>query len=282
VSDLAGVTRAELFKLAKRPSAWVLLIAAIVLNQIFSYLIPFLSYVGNGQLDEGATKADLLASTLPPQLIGNTISGFPVFAGALAMVLGALVAGSEYGWGTVKAQLTQGPGRATVMIGQLLAIAVAALVGVLAQLGLGAVTSSAIALGESRSITFPSVGTVASGAAVGWLILLMWALLGAALGILLRGLALPIGLGAVWVLGVENLISGMAGSVLSALQPVRDVLPGVNAGSLVTAVIPARVLDPPPGVNSSVGEVRSLVTLAVYVVLSAVVAVVATRRRDVG
>lgn len=281
MSDIVAVTRAELFKLAKRPSAWVLLVAAVLLNQIFSYLIPFLSYAGSGQLDEGATKADLLASTLPPQLVGNTISGFPVFAGALAMVLGALVAGSEYGWGTVKTQLTQRPGRAAVMTGQLLAIAVAALVGVLAQLGLGAVTSTAIALGESRAVAFPSFGVLVSGAAVGWLILLMWALLGAALGIVLRGLALPIGLGVVWVLGVENLISGMAGSVLSALQPLRDVLPGVNAGSLVTAVIPARVLDPPPGVNASVGEVRSLVTLLGYVLVSAVVAVVVTRRRDV-
>ena len=54
---------------------------------------------------------------------------------------------------------------------------------------------------------------------------------------LLRGVALPIGLGVVWVLGIENLVSGMAESVLSALQPLRDVLPGVNAGSLVTAVM---------------------------------------------
>ena len=36
----------------------------------------------------------------------------------------------------------------------------------------------------------------------------MWATLGAMLGVVLRGVALPIGLGVVWVLGVENLISG--------------------------------------------------------------------------
>ena len=71
--------------------------------------------------------------------------------------------------------------------------------------------------------------------------LLMWAALGAVLGVALRGVALPIGLGVVWVLGVENLVSAMAGSVLTALQPLRDVLPGVNAGSLVAAVMPARV-----------------------------------------
>jgi len=281
MSEIGAVTRAELFKLAKRPSAWVLLAAAVVLNQIFSYLIPYLSYAGGNSLDEGATPADLLASTLPAQLIGNTIGGFPVFAGALAMVLGALATGSEYGWGTVKVQLTQRPSRAAVMTGQLMALAAAALIGVLAQLALGAVTSSAIALGESRALDFPSFADLVSGTATGWLILLMWALLGAGLGVALRGLALPIGLGVVWVLGVENLISGMAGSVLSALRPLRDLLPGVNAGSLVTAVMPARVLDPPPGVNASVSESRALLTVCCYVLVSAVVAVMLTRRRDV-
>ena len=79
--------------------------------------------------------------------------------------------------------------------------------------------------------------------------MLMWATLGAMLGVVLRGVALPIGLGVVWVLGVENLISGVAESVFTALQPLRDVLPGVNAGSLASAVMPIR----PPGVDSPPG-----------------------------
>jgi ABC-2 type transport system permease protein len=106
-------------------------------------------------------------------------------------------------------------------------------------------------------------------------------LLGGVLGLLLRGVALPIGLGVVWVLGIENLVSGMASSVLSALRPLRDVLPGVNAGSLVTDVMPARVLDAPPGVNSSVAGPRALVTLACYVLVCSAVSLVVTRRRDV-
>ncbi|MGI8701329.1 MAG: ABC transporter permease [Nocardioidaceae bacterium] len=281
MTDTLRVLRAELFKLVRRPAAWVLLAAAVVLNQIFSYLIPYLSYVGGNTLDEGATRADLLHSTLPAQLVGNTISGFPVFAGALALVLGALVAGSEYGSGTVKTLFTQRPGRGAVILGQLLAIAAAVLLAVVAQLALGAVTSTAIAWGESASTTFPSATDVAAGLLAGWLVLLMWALLGAALGVAQRGVALPIGLGVVWVLGVENLVSGMAASVLTALRPLRDVLPGVNAGSLVTAVMPARIIDPPPGVNASVGELRALVTLGCYVVASAALAWLLSRRRDV-
>ena len=60
-------------------------------------------------------RRQLLASTLPDQLVANMLGGFPVFAGALALVFGALVFGSEYGWGTVKTLLTQRPGRGAVL-----------------------------------------------------------------------------------------------------------------------------------------------------------------------
>jgi hypothetical protein len=109
----------------------------------------------------------------------------------------------------------------------------------------------------------------------------MWATLGAVLGVTLRSVALPIGLGVVWVLGVENLVSAMAKNVLTALRPLADVLPGVNAGSLVAAMLPDRVIDPPPGVDASVTETRALITLLGYVVVSAALATWSSRRRDV-
>ena len=106
---MRDTVRAELFKLRKRPAAWVLLAAAAVLNQIFSYLVPYLSYrAGDAQSFGGnIPPQEVLASTMPDQLVINTIGGFPVFAGALALVLGALMFGGEYGWGTVKTMLSQ-------------------------------------------------------------------------------------------------------------------------------------------------------------------------------
>lgn len=275
--------RAELFKLRKRPAAWVLLAAAAVLSQVFGYLIPYLAYT-TGDSDSFAGRAspqDQLASTLPDQLLINTIGGFPVFAGALALVLGALMFGGEYGWGTVKTMLTQGPGRGSVLAGQLVALGVALVIGVAVLTVLSAATTTGIALAENQPLDWPSVGGLAGGLGAGWLVLMMWATLGAMLGVTLRSVALPIGLGVVWVLGVENLVSAMATSVLTALQPVRDVLPGVNAGSLVAAVMPAQVTEPPPGVTASVSEPRALLTLGMYVVVCAAVAAWTSRRRDV-
>jgi len=59
------------------------------------------------------------------------------------------------------------------------------------------------------------------------------------------------------------------------------VLPGVNAGSLVSAVMPDRVIDPPPGVTASVTEPRALVTLVCYLAACAALAIWTTRQRDV-
>lgn len=274
------VMRAELFKLARRPAAWALLVAAALLNQAFAYLVPYLSY-RSGSGSEGASVEETLAGTLPDQLIGNTIGAFSVFAGALALVLGALMLGGEYGWGTVKTVLTQRPGRTTVLAGQLSALAVALLVGVLLLFVTGAASAAAIALVEDKPLDWPAVSALAQGFGVGWLVMFMWAGLGAMLGVTLRGVALPIGLGVVWVLGVENLVSAMAEAVLSALEPVRDLLPGVNAGSAVLATLPDRVAAPPPGVSSAVSESRGLVTICCYVLVSTAVTWWVYRRRDV-
>jgi ABC-2 type transport system permease protein len=284
MSDVVNVSRAELFKLVRRPAAWTLLAVAALLSQVFGYLIPYLSYAGDdsGPI-EGASKQAILASTLPNQLVASTLGGFPVFAGALALVFGTLLLGSEYGWGTVKTMLTQRPGRTTVLAGQAIALAVSVAVGVLLLFVLGAVSSTSIALAQDQSTAFPSFLDLLGGYGAGVAIMLMWAGLGGALGVVLRGVALPIGLGVVWVLGVENLIAGVASSVLTALRPLRDVMPGINAGSLASAVMPNRPpgVEPPPGVNSDVANGRALVTVACYVVVCLAVALWTYRRRDV-
>jgi ABC-2 type transport system permease protein len=283
MSHLRDAVRAELFKLSKRPAVWVLLATAAVLNQIFSYLVPYLSYrAGDAQSFAGSIPPqEVLASTLPDQLVINTIGGFPVFAGALALVLGALMFGGEYGWGTVKTLLSQRLGRSTVLAAQLLALGAAMLVCVGVLFALSALSTAGIALAEDQAMHWPSVAAMFEGFGAGWLVLAMWGALGAVLGVTLRSVALPIGLGVVWVLGVENLVSAMASNVMTALRPLRDVLPGVNAGSLVSAVMPDRVIDPPPGVVASVAEPRALVTLLAYLAACAALGLWTTRHRDI-
>ncbi len=82
---------------------------------------------------------------------------------------------------------------------------------------------------------------------------------------------------------MENLIAGVAGSVLTALRPLRDLLPGINAGSLASSVMPTRPpgVEAPPGINADVADGRALLTVACYVLACLAVTLWTYRRRDV-
>jgi ABC-2 type transport system permease protein len=276
---------AEILKLRKRPATWILLGVVLALTQLFGYILPYSSWLTSDQnfQTQGLNPEAVLAGTLPGELVPTSLGGFPVFAGALALILGALVAGSEYGWGTMQTALTQRPTRLAVYGGKLAALAASTLAIVAATFALNATVASVIATIESRALDYPSLAELAKGVGSGWLILSMWAGLGALLGFTFRGVALPIGLGVVWVLGVENLVSAVADSLLTGLRPLRDVLPGVNAGSLVWALAPGGGAsgEAPPGVIDAVTGGRATLALALYVAAFAAVGAFLVRRRDV-
>jgi ABC-2 type transport system permease protein len=276
---------AEILKLRKRPATWILLGVVLALTQLFGYILPYSSWLTSDQnfQTQGLNPEAVLAGTLPGELVPTSLGGFPVFAGALALILGALVAGSEYGWGTMQTALTQRPTRLAVYGGKLAALAASTLAIVAATFALNATVASVIATIESRALDYPSLAELAKGVGSGWLILSMWAGLGALLGFTFRGVALPIGLGVVWVLGVENLVSAVADSLLTGLRPLRDVLPGVNAGSLVWSLAPGGGAsgEAPPGVIDAVTGGRATLALALYVAAFAAVGAFLVRRRDV-
>lgn len=266
---------AEILKLYKRPTAWVLLIVALVLSQVFNYLVPYAGYL---TAENERAAEQILESTMPENLISNSIGGFPLFAGALALTLGAISVGSEYGWGTLKTMLIQRPRRLSIYAGELLALAIAVLAIVLSIFVFGALTSYAIATSQSESMAWPSLAELAQGVASGWLILMTWCLLGVMLAFVFRGMALPIGLGVVWILGIENLIVNVAAALLDFAETLQKGLPGVNAGSLVSAL---GGRNDTPGVNTVVDGTQATLVLIAYVVVFALIAGFALQRRDV-
>jgi ABC-type transport system involved in multi-copper enzyme maturation permease subunit len=281
---MRGSYRAELLKLRKWPAMWILAAVLLVLSQVFGYLIPYVAYRSGGGsgFAAGETPAQLLADILPGRLVPNTLGGFPMFAGAIALIIGALVAASEYGWGTLKTILAQRPRRRSLLAGKLLSMATAILVLVLTVFAVNALWSWVIAATEGMPADWPSLLDLGRGIGAGWLILGMWSLVGALLGILFRSTSLAVGLGLVWALAVENLVRGFAG-VLGFLDAFQRGLPGVNAGSLVAA-LGAATLDQPggtPGVTAVVSGPQAVVVLGAYVAVLALVAVVALQRQDV-
>lgn len=280
---MLGSYRAELLKLRKRSAVWVLFGAGLVLSLIFGYLLPYLGYAtgDDNQQTDGIPRAEVLRGLLPERVLDNTIGGFPVFAGALALVLGAIVVGGEFTWGTLKTILTQRPGRGTLLTGQLLGLLTMLAVWVLGIFAACSLCSIAIAAGEDAPMSWPGPLDLLQGLAGGWLVLAMWCLAGAVLAVAFRNVALPIGLGVVWILGIETLLAGVVSSLLPDLEFLSDAMPGANAGALVFSVTGMTVTDAPPGVRDAVGGDRALLTMLGYALVFAVVAAITTRRRDV-
>lgn len=276
-------TRAEVLRLRRWPAVWVLVAVWVTLALVFGYLFPYLSY-RTGDLSfagDGDTRAGLLVEMLPPALPVVLVQGLPMFGGALALVLGAIVAGNGYGWGTWKTVFTQGPSRPATVGGSLVALTIAVLGSLALTLVLFTGVSLLVAGTESQAVTWPSAGALAESFGGGFLVLEMWALLGFALGTVARGPALAVGLGLVWALVVENLLRGV-GALLGPVEAVTEVLPGTAGGSLVGALIDVSANpNETPGILDVLSGGQALTTVAAYCVGLVVLVIVLVRRRDV-
>jgi ABC-type transport system involved in multi-copper enzyme maturation permease subunit len=283
MNDLINSTRAELLRLRKWPAVWITIGAWAAMALMFGYLFNYIAYkTGDDSFsNEGESPAQLLHDLLPASMPDVLVQGLPLWGGALAMVLGAIVAGNGYGWGTWKTTFTQGPSRSSSVAGSMIALVIIEVGVMVMTLALMTATSVSIAAGEGQSIDLPSAGALLKTAGGGLLVLEMWALMGYALGTLARGPALSVGLGLVWALVVENLLRGV-GSLLGPIESFTHVLPGTAGGSLIGALLdvgnnPTDV----PGVLDTVSGGQALVTVLVYAVALPVVALVLVRRRDV-
>lgn len=264
--------RAELTKLARRPAVGIVLAAWLVLMLTFLYLFGYLSY---RSASNARAAQNLLSGLLPQSLPAHALGGYPLWGGALIVVLGALCAGSEYGWGTVKTMLGNRPPRLMFYGAQLAAVgtvlAALAVVGFL----LAGLASTAIAISAGASLTAPAAGPLLQSMAAGWLILWMWCLFGVALAVVVRGTALSIGLGLVWVLAVETVVRALAPEI-GVLQTIEKGLPGTAAGSLAAALGASGL-----GVASAFGGQGALIAVLLFVALFAGLGGVLLRRRDI-
>jgi ABC-2 type transport system permease protein len=283
VTAVLRSTRAELLRLSRWPALWTTVVAELLLNLLFGYVFGYVSYRnGGGGMSEGVPRDQLLADLLPDAVPRVAVQGMPMFAGALVLVLGALVAGNGYSWGTVKTVALQGPGRLTSFAGTLVALAVVVLGLVVALFASDIVTSLLVAAAEGRPVVAPDALDLLTSFGGGVLVMTVWTLAGVLVGTVARGPALSVGLGLVWVLAVENLLRGV-GSIWSPMQRVTDLLPGTAAGSLAGALGAAPVSEPggTPGVLTTLGGTASAGLLAAYGVAFAVGTGWLLRRRDV-
>jgi ABC-type transport system involved in multi-copper enzyme maturation permease subunit len=282
IRALGASVRAELLRLRKWPTVWVLVGVWLALNLTFAYVFNYIAYTtGSGNFGTGEATEGLLADLMPEAIPRIYTGGLPMFGGAIMMILGALAAGSGFAWGTWKTVLTQGPSRLVAFAGTLVALGVVVVAIIAGQLVLDFGASALIATVESQTLVWPDVGELAQSVGGGLLISAMWAAAGVLIGVLTRSPALAVGLGLVWSLVVENLLRGVA-NLISELEYVTNVLPGTAAGSMAGALGATAEGDGDgaPGVLTVLTGAESATLLIAYLVVFAVAAAFTMRRSD--
>jgi ABC-2 type transport system permease protein len=267
---------AELFLLRKRAAYWILLALWTAVGTAFGYVVPYLTWRNNP--DTAQANFDAL---LPHGLVGNVAGGFPFYGGAFVLILGVLSIGSDYGWGTLKTLLTQRPGRMSVFGSKLLALAIALVPFVLSIFAVGALSSGLIAWQEGAPANWPAVSELAQGLLASWFILAVWAAFGVMLAVLSRGTSLAIGVGILYALAIEGLLSALASQV-SFLDPLVEFFLRANAYSLVQTFGGITDRDGPGAFRGPfVSTEQSLIVLTIYLVAFLVISAFTLRRRDV-
>jgi ABC-2 type transport system permease protein len=277
---MIGSISAELLVLRKRTATWVLLGLWATLAAFFAYVLPYADYRGM----TGAARQTALNELLPHQFVGNVLGGFPFFGGVLILILGVLTLGSDFGWGTLKTLFTQRPSRLQVFGAKLIALGIVIVGFVIASFATSAISSVVVASRENAPIDWPGLSVLLRGLGAAWLIMAVWAALGVLLAVAMRGTALAIGIGILYGLVIEGLISALLDTV-DPLRPLIEVLLRANAYSLV-ATIGASTADASnngPGSFSGpyVGGAQSLLVLALELAIFVAIAATLLRQRDV-
>ena len=196
-----------------------------------------------------------------------------------ALVLGALIAGSEYSWGTLKTVFTQRPGRLATLTGRLVVFQVWMAIMTAIIFGVGAGYSAVIASFEGHAIVWPAAIDIVKGIGAIWLVLAVNGSLGMALGALFRQSAAALGVGLIYVTVLQIILVRFIASFNGGTYKwITNWFDGQNATALLNSFTsPAFGRATPP----AIGAEQAVLTLAAYLVFFIVASAALLRQRDV-
>ena len=227
---MTTVISTELFKLRTTRGPWV--IAFVVLGLVAAMIAIYVSLIGDPGQPALTTSALAQLATAPGRLTG-----------AAALLLGLLLATAEYRHSTVLTTRLGHPRVASLLLGRTTAAALAGLV--LALVVEAAMVSGGAILLASRDLAVEPLRHGLPGAVAGVVVVtVLHAIVGVAIGELLRNPALAIGVVFGWAFLVEGVLpvvlrepelgrwlpTGAVRSVLALGQPPADGLLSTAAG----------------------------------------------------
>lgn len=236
-----------------------------------------LAYSVNWYLAHHPGSAERPVSILtlyPDQFVNNVLgAGFPLGA-AMAIVIGAIYTGSEFGWATLKTMFTQGPGRLTVWLGRVAVFAAWMLIITVVLFAVGAASSVVVATFEGHAITWPAAIDIVKGIGAIWLVFAVNGAIGMALGVLIKQSAAALGLGLVYLLSVEiiavRFIDALNGGTY---KWIGNLFVNQNAAALLQSFAPHGA--------ATIGPNQAVIVLLAYLAALVIVSAGLLRLRDV-
>ena len=282
-----SVFRGELFKVVRRPGIWVLIGVLLALAILIGYAITWLIYTypppgSNQGLPPGTTLADFKVALYPQNFVRQTLGQWGVLGGVFALIVGVLMQGSEYGWGTIKTLYTQRAGRLTMLFGKVAALGVVVAVMVVALFAVDAAASSIVAWVDGKTISFPAADVIVKAVIAAFLIFAFWAIFGLALSTIFRQSAMAIGLGLAYALVVEVLIFGLLGGLGGDIvKQIQQWFPIANTNYLAQSFGSIRVRGAQGQSTPYADANHAVVMLLLYVLAFAAVTAYLSRTRDI-
>ena len=267
---MIATIKAEWRKSIRRPALLIgsgIIAGAVVL--VYSVLWYQATHPGSS---EGPVSIlTLYSDAFVKNVIG---AGYPLGA-ALAIILGAIIAGSEYSWGTMKTLLTQRPGRLTVWAGRMAVFLTWTAIMTAILFVVGAASSVVVVTFQGHPIAWPSLLDIATGFGAIWLVFSVNGALGLALGVFLRQSAAALGAGIVYLLAVEILVvRNIVALNDGAYKQIGDFFLGQNSGALLRSISH-------PSANGSISPEQAVLVLFAYLAGLLAIAAALQRVRDV-
>jgi ABC-2 type transport system permease protein len=260
---MTSVIRAELTKLTRRRVLIAAPVAAVAFAAVATMAVFLSAQPAGGRAPGRATTIEELASAggaTHAFATGASFIGLLVFATIIANVTG------EFSQGTFRTLLMREPGRIRLLAGKMTALLLFAAVVLLGAEALTVVASTIVAptqgVSTSQWFTLTSLGEAAGDYARSLSVVGGWALLGMALGMVVRSTPVALGIGVAWAGPFEHLFQ-------DAWSAASRWFPGLLLEALAV------------GGTEDVSFGRAAALLGAYVVVAAGAAVALFARRDV-
>ncbi len=296
VAGVLASLRAELLVMRRRPAIWLLLLVLPV-NMLLTVYVSGYVYFRTAVhgLTVGVDPQQVLSALSPSQYLSAPLSMLGLLSNTygptIFAVIGALVAGSDWGRGTIRTTLLAGPGRLQARIGQDLAALLATAVSVAATFGLAAIASAVVVATHRQQLaaldtaSYPSTSHFVGAVAGALLLAMAYTAIGLALGTLLRSDTAAIGLAVLWaVIVVSNLLAEVptwSGIPLALYKFLPDASVNTisNLYNIVSSPADGSPIQPPYGVQ--VMPATAIWTLGLYLIAALAIPALVTRRRDI-